>query len=374
MSGFIRNTAPLYFSMLAIIAAGCSTAPDTRSADELAAGDRAELLEGVCPDTADRKGCTRCPDFLESDSSGPLRLERAVYGGFSEANADEALVEFSGCGGPHVVAMERSGDTWKRFGRQSKFTLQECQHVEREDGNIGLVCHLPAGTNNGRGGFIRQLGVNDGELQWRGLYHYDFSGAGECEHAVSNSKPRLRWRVDGVQSKVAIAREWPCLRTRPGQDLCAADASEVDRLTKINSKSVELDWSDMYGGKPIGDFCDRANIRDVALAQAPALEACLQEASDGARTANYVLQWKVSLDGSIMRDDHERPAVSITAGPEETPEVEACFRQALSNMQFDKPNGGICIVNFGYYFHEGEHWENACASFDPPPQEWLENR
>lgn len=337
----------------------CSHPQGISDASKLDKNDASALLAPICDDAS----CSTCPGFLDAEADGPLSLERVLYGSFSYDGADEALVEVSGCGGHDVVALEHRGGEWHRFGWVQNVSLGECEQVEREEGTTGLVCHTPAKMHRQHKQTLVKVGVSDGKFK-RAIIKSTLIPR-SCEDEVLSSHLAIGdWRLSDDESTLHLEFERRCTRARPGQTVCEAQQEGVEPLSSRQKFERDVNFERFIW---IGDFCDRRNLNEVIAQTAPKLEECVALGDAKAQTGQYIVQWKVHLDGGVFDDSS-----SVLEAPTDDPAVEACFERVISQMQFDKPDGGICIVNYPYFFKDGSYWEHACGSFDPPPLEWLE--
>ncbi|MFP4596682.1 MAG: AgmX/PglI C-terminal domain-containing protein [Persicimonas sp.] len=94
-----------------------------------------------------------------------------------------------------------------------------------------------------------------------------------------------------------------------------------------------------------GDFCDKGDIRRVVAAKANAVKYCyerqLQQKPELA--GKIIAQWKIGLDGEVS----DAGIASSTVGDRA---VENCIARTISRMRFEKPKGGICVINYPFVF------------------------
>jgi outer membrane biosynthesis protein TonB len=97
----------------------------------------------------------------------------------------------------------------------------------------------------------------------------------------------------------------------------------------------------------IGDqFCDKHNIQETVSSQKLAIRHCynkeLQTQPDLA--GKVVVQWKIGLDGRVK-------SASVANSTMGNREVGRCLARVIrSRMEFDKPEGGICVVKYPFVF------------------------
>ncbi|MEM1349494.1 MAG: AgmX/PglI C-terminal domain-containing protein [Myxococcota bacterium] len=99
-------------------------------------------------------------------------------------------------------------------------------------------------------------------------------------------------------------------------------------------------------GKPqIGDFCDKANIRRVVRAKTNAIKYCFERElqANPELSGKIVAQWNVMLDGSAKN----QTIASSTMGNKA---VESCIARVVGRLRFQKPKGGICVIQYPFVF------------------------
>lgn len=115
---------------------------------------------------------------------------------------------------------------------------------------------------------------------------------------------------------------------------------------KIGKKKARKVKPKLSRGTPkIGNFCDKGNIRRVVGAKSNAIKYCfereLQMKPD--LKGKIIAQWKVGLDGSVMSS-------SIASSTMGNRKVESCITRVIKRMRFERPDGGICIINYPFVF------------------------
>ncbi len=100
-----------------------------------------------------------------------------------------------------------------------------------------------------------------------------------------------------------------------------------------------------HGAPKIGNFCDKGNIRRVVGAKSNAIKYCFEkELQMNPKLAGKIIaQWKVGLDGRVMSS-------SIASSTMHNRKVEGCIARVIKRMRFEKPDGGICIINYPFVF------------------------
>lgn len=115
---------------------------------------------------------------------------------------------------------------------------------------------------------------------------------------------------------------------------------------KIGTKKKRTVKPKMQKGTPaIGDFCDKGNIRRVVGGKSNAIKYCFEKElqTNPTLSGKVVAQWKVGLDGSVME-------ASIASSTLNHKGAEGCITRVIKRMRFEKPNGGICVINYPFVF------------------------
>ncbi len=99
------------------------------------------------------------------------------------------------------------------------------------------------------------------------------------------------------------------------------------------------------GTPKIGDFCDKGNIRRVVGAKQNAIKYCFEKElqTNPKLSGKIVAQWQVGLDGAVMKS-------SIASTSMNNKKVEGCISRVIKRMRFEKPKGGICVINYPFVF------------------------
>lgn len=94
-----------------------------------------------------------------------------------------------------------------------------------------------------------------------------------------------------------------------------------------------------------GAFCKESNIRDVVQKRANALRNCYEQQllANPDLSGKIVVFWKIGLDGKVSE-------ASIKSTTMNNARVESCLTQTVRRLRFDKPDGGICVVEFPFIF------------------------
>ncbi len=94
-----------------------------------------------------------------------------------------------------------------------------------------------------------------------------------------------------------------------------------------------------------GAFCKESNIRDVVQKRSNALRNCYEQQllANPDLSGKIIVFWKIGLDGKVTD-------ASIKSSTMNNARVEACLTQTVRRLRFDKPDGGICVVEFPFIF------------------------
>ncbi|QED26562.1 AgmX/PglI C-terminal domain-containing protein [Microvenator marinus] len=115
---------------------------------------------------------------------------------------------------------------------------------------------------------------------------------------------------------------------------------------KIGRKAAKKVKSRIQTGAPsIGDFCDKNNIRRVVNQRQSAIKYCFEKElqTNPTLSGKVTAQWKVNLDGAVMEP-------SIAESTLNHKGVEGCITRVIGRLRFEKPNGGICIIQYPFVF------------------------
>jgi len=102
------------------------------------------------------------------------------------------------------------------------------------------------------------------------------------------------------------------------------------------------------GGMSGTGFCKKGHIRKVVLRRAGAIRACyeaqlqIHENLGGKITA----RWTINLEGRVA-------GASIVNSTMGNAAVEQCVLRTLRRMRFDKPEGGVCVIQWPFVFNPG---------------------
>ena len=94
-----------------------------------------------------------------------------------------------------------------------------------------------------------------------------------------------------------------------------------------------------------GAFCKESDIRGVVQKRANALRNCYEQQllANPDLSGKIIVFWKIGLDGKVTD-------ASIKSTTMNNPRVESCLTQTVRRMRFEKPDGGICVVEYPFIF------------------------
>ena len=113
-------------------------------------------------------------------------------------------------------------------------------------------------------------------------------------------------------------------------------APQIYRQTKNKTR---------HGSPKQGAFCKESNIREVVQKRANALRNCYEQQllANPDLSGKIIVFWKIGLDGKVTD-------ASIKSTTMNNARVESCLTQTVRRLRFDKPDGGICVVEFPFIF------------------------
>lgn len=115
---------------------------------------------------------------------------------------------------------------------------------------------------------------------------------------------------------------------------------------KIGTKSARKVEPRMSAGTPqVGDFCSKDNIRQVVSSRSSAIKYCFEKElqTNPSLSGQIVAQWRIQLDGSVQ-------GASVASSSMSNSSVEGCVLRVIERMRFEKPAGGICVINYPFVF------------------------
>jgi len=190
----------------------------------------------------------------------------------------------------------------------------------------------------------RPLLVADESVSYRTISHVGIAlsstGAGPMDLAVARSSSAVHLsceRAEGEAADDSSGGRWRCSAYR-------TPSSENDEPVRFVDVGVVPLASSASAG-----YCEASDIQNTVGDTAPDLEACWREwmkrrdLGEDEASAKLLVQWKVRLDGTTDDINVRRS----TAGDDS---FEACIRDVVSQMEFQQPEGGICVVDYPFHF------------------------
>jgi len=118
-------------------------------------------------------------------------------------------------------------------------------------------------------------------------------------------------------------------------------ASLGDRGKKRVGK-IDLGSSQAQG------FCKKSNIESTVRRRAGAIRACYEQRLQVNKDlkGKLTIRWTIAVDGAVQ----SASASQDTLGDSETTN---CVLRTLRRMRFEKPEGGICVVQWPFIFSPG---------------------
>ncbi|MFU8804309.1 MAG: AgmX/PglI C-terminal domain-containing protein [Bradymonadaceae bacterium] len=115
------------------------------------------------------------------------------------------------------------------------------------------------------------------------------------------------------------------------------------KIGKKKARKVEPKLS--TGTPQVGDFCDAANIRSVVGARSNAIRYCFERElqTNPSLSGQITAQWTIGLDGAVSR-------ASVASSTMNNNTVEGCIVRVIQRMRFEKPDGGMCVINYPFVF------------------------
>jgi TonB family protein len=116
-------------------------------------------------------------------------------------------------------------------------------------------------------------------------------------------------------------------------------------LGKKKAKRVGVMKMDGMGAT---GFCKKDHIRTVVLQRAGAIRACYERQLmiHENLSGKLAIRWTINMEGRV-------DAASVTETSVRNSEVENCVMRVVRNMRFEKPEGGICVVQWPFVFNPG---------------------
>ena len=97
-------------------------------------------------------------------------------------------------------------------------------------------------------------------------------------------------------------------------------------------------------GKTAG-FCAKRNITEVVRRRAGAIRACYEDRLQvkPELAGKVTIRWRIEFDGKVGSAN----VLKTTLGDSK---VESCVLRAIRRMRFQKPEGGVCIIQWPFVF------------------------
>jgi outer membrane biosynthesis protein TonB len=115
---------------------------------------------------------------------------------------------------------------------------------------------------------------------------------------------------------------------------------------KLGTKQKRKVKPQMSRGTPTGsEFCKKGNIQNVVAAKKNAIQYCYERKlqQNPELKGKVKVQWKIGLDGTVN-------SASIASSTMGDRSVESCIMRVIKRMRFDKPDGGVCIIQYPFVF------------------------
>jgi hypothetical protein len=95
----------------------------------------------------------------------------------------------------------------------------------------------------------------------------------------------------------------------------------------------------------IGDFCDKQDIRNTIAAASNQIKFCYEKAlMDKPDLSGKVMShFMIGMDGKVTKS-------SITSSTMNSAAVDDCIARVIGRLEFQKPNGGLCMINYPFVF------------------------
>lgn len=167
------------------------------------------------------------------------------------------------------------------------------------------------------------------------------AGSGD-EFVLGRGTNGLSWRGDGEGG--------------PGEDGTGRILGQGDIDT--GGPSIKTALGDPPKKKRVGDlafgppsqsgFCKTSAIASVVKRRGAAIRACYEKSLQVRESlqGKVSVRWTIGLDGKVMNAS----ATSDTLGD---PATTQCIMSWVRRMQFEKPEGGLCVVQWPFVFSKG---------------------
>ncbi|MFW5967055.1 MAG: AgmX/PglI C-terminal domain-containing protein [Persicimonas sp.] len=115
---------------------------------------------------------------------------------------------------------------------------------------------------------------------------------------------------------------------------------------KIGKKKAKKVKPKVDRGTPkLGDFCDKRDIANTVNSKQNSIQYCYEKElqQNPELKGKIVANWKVNLDGTVKDVSTAESTINNKA-------VESCVNRVIKRMRFEKPDGGICVINYPFVF------------------------
>ena len=174
---------------------------------------------------------------------------------------------------------------------------------------------------------------------WRGGMDARVAGVYDMRGEIDARHGGLLWIWRGGTDGRHGGRLWIWHRRhrrRQSRQHQSGRAPQIYRQTKNKTR---------HGSPKQGAFCKESNIREVVQKRANALRNCYEQQllANPDLSGKIIVFWKIGLDGKVTD-------ASIKSTTMNNARVESCLTQTVRRLRFDKPDGGICVVEFPFIF------------------------
>jgi len=116
----------------------------------------------------------------------------------------------------------------------------------------------------------------------------------------------------------------------------------------LGSKGVRKVGNVSLEGMSGSQFCKRNDIMQVVMRRAAAIRACYEQQLQIHENlaGKITVRWTINLDGEVE-------GVTVVSSSLGNAAVEQCVLQTIRRMKFEKPEGGVCVVQWPFVFNPG---------------------
>ncbi len=92
-------------------------------------------------------------------------------------------------------------------------------------------------------------------------------------------------------------------------------------------------------------FCSKRNISNMIRRRSRGIRACYEErlTRKPGLKGKIKVRWKIGLDGKVS-------SASIATSTMKDAKVEQCITRLIRRIRFQKPDGGVCVVQWPFVF------------------------